>query len=96
MMTLKPSSFPWRWKLYPDDLQKAFSKNFTGILTHPSTRIELRGCKQTKGESFRKYYRCFGELWAQVHDITEREVIEDFSSGILAKWQFQDFYKENP
>jgi hypothetical protein len=35
-------------------------------------------------------------LRAQVHDITEREVIEAFSYGILAKWQFQDFYKENP
>jgi hypothetical protein len=34
-------------------------------------------------------------LCAQVHDITERE-IEAFSYGILAKWQFHDFYKENP
>jgi hypothetical protein len=23
-------------------------------------------------------------------------VIEAFSHGIMAKWQFQDFYKENP
>jgi hypothetical protein len=34
-------------------------------------------------------------LRAQVHDITEREVIEAFSCGILAKWQFHDFGKEN-
>jgi hypothetical protein len=31
-----------------------------------------------------------------VHDITEQEVIEAFSHGIMAKWQFQDFCKENP
>jgi hypothetical protein len=34
-------------------------------------------------------------LRAQVHDITEREVIEAFSHGIMAKRQFQDFCKEN-
>jgi hypothetical protein len=44
----------------------------------------------------RDYYRHFGELRAQVYDITEREVIEAFSHEIMAKWQFQDFYKENP
>jgi hypothetical protein len=49
-----------------------------------------------KGERLRDYYRRFGELCAQVHDITEREVIDAFSHGIMAKWQFQDFCKENP
>jgi hypothetical protein len=58
--------------------------------------VELKGLKQKGGESLRDYYRWFGELRAQVHDITEREVIEAFSYRILAKWQFQDFYKENP
>jgi hypothetical protein len=77
-------------------LQKAFYKNFAGIITHPITHAELKGLKQKRGESLRDYYRCFGELRAQVHDITEREVIEAFSHGIMAKWQFQDFYKENP
>jgi hypothetical protein len=38
----------------------------------------------------------FWRISAQVHDITEQEVIEDFSHGIMAKWQFQDFCKENP
>jgi hypothetical protein len=38
----------------------------------------------------------FGELRAQIHDIIEQEVIEAFSYGILAKWQFHDFCKENP
>jgi hypothetical protein len=51
---------------------------------------------QKGGESLRNYYRWFGELRAQVHNITEREVIEGFSFGILAKGQFQDFCKENP
>jgi hypothetical protein len=52
--------------------------------------------KQKGEESFRSYYRRFGELRAQVHDVTEREVIESFSNGILAKYQFRDFCKENP
>ena len=66
-----------------------------GIITHPITRTELKGLKQKRGESLRDYYRWFGELRAQVHDITEREVIEAFSHGIMARWQFQDFCKEN-
>jgi hypothetical protein len=77
-------------------LQRAFCENFTCIITHPITHTELKGLKQKGGESLKDYYRCFGELRAQVHDITEREVIEAFSQGIMAKWQFQDFCKENP
>jgi hypothetical protein len=71
-------------------------KNFVGIITHPITHAELKELKQKGGESLRDYYRCFGELRAKVHDINEREVIEAFSHGIMAKWQLQDFCKENP
>jgi hypothetical protein len=47
-------------------------KIFTGIITHPITHAELKGLKQKGGESLRDYYRRrFGELRAQVHDITE-------------------------
>ena len=67
-----------------------------GIITHPITHAELKGLKQKGGESLRDYYRRFGELRAQVHDITEREVIEAFSHRIMARWQFQDFCKEDP
>jgi hypothetical protein len=52
-------------------LQRAFYKNFEGIITHPITHAELKGLKQKGGESLRDYYRCFGELRAQVHDITK-------------------------
>ena len=76
-------------------MQRAFCENFAGIITHPITHVELKGLKQKGGESLRNYYRRFGELRAQVHDITEREVIEAFSHGIIARWQFQDFCKEN-
>jgi hypothetical protein len=69
-------------------LQRAFYDNFAGIITHPITHAELKGLKQKGVESLRDYYRWFGELRAQVHDITEREVIEAFSYWILAKWQF--------
>ena len=78
------------------DLQRAFCENFAGIITHPITHAELKGLEQKGGESLRDYYRRFGKLRAQVHDITEREVIEAFSHEIMARWQFQDFYKENP
>ena len=52
------------------------------------THVELKGLKQKGGESLRDYYQRFGELRAQVHDITEQEVIEAFSNGIMARWQF--------
>jgi hypothetical protein len=77
-------------------LQRAFCENFAGIITHPITHVELKWLKQKGGESLRDYYRHFGKLCAQVHDITEREVIKAFSHRIMAKWQFQDFCKENP
>jgi hypothetical protein len=79
-----------------EDLQRAFYENFTGINTHPITHVELKGLKQKGGQSLRHYYRRFGELRAQVHDITEQEAIEAFSHRIMTKWQFQDFCKENP
>jgi hypothetical protein len=68
-----------------EDLQGAFYDNFAGIITHPITQAELKGLKQKGGKSLRNYYRRFSELRAQVHNITEREVIEAFSYGILAK-----------
>jgi hypothetical protein len=69
-------------------LQRAFCENFACIITHPITHAELKGLKQKGGESLIDYYRHFGELRAQVNDITEREVIKAFSHGIMAKWQF--------
>jgi hypothetical protein len=93
-MALENMPLQWFDKLNPgsikgwEDLQRAFYENFTGIITHPITHAELKGLKQKGGESLRDYYRHFGELHAQVQDITEREVIEAFSHGILAKWQF--------
>jgi hypothetical protein len=77
-------------------LQRAFCENFACIITHSITHAKLKGLKQNGDESLIDYYRCFGELRAQVHDITDRKVIEAFSHRIIAKWQFQDFCKENP
>jgi hypothetical protein len=71
-----------------EDLQRAFYENFAGIITHPITHVELKGLKQKGGKSLRDYYRHFGELCAELHDITEREVIKAFSHGIMAKWLF--------
>jgi hypothetical protein len=90
-MALEATPLQWFDKLNPgstrgwEDLQKAFCENFVGIIMHPITYVELKGLKQKGGESLRDYYCHFGELWAQVHDITEREVIEAFSHGIMAK-----------
>jgi len=70
----------------PHKLQRKFCENFYGVLTHPSTRIELRTCKQKLDETFQEYYCRFAELRAQVYGITEREVIEHFSNGIKYKW----------
>jgi hypothetical protein len=86
-MALEAMPLQWFDKLNPgsirgrEDLQRAFCDNFIGIITHPITHAELKGLKQKGGKSLRNYYRRFGELRAQVHDITEREVIEAFSYG---------------
>jgi hypothetical protein len=91
-MTLENMPLQWFDKLNPgsikgwEDLQRAFYKNFVGIITHLITHAELKGLKQKGGESLRDYYRRFSELRVQVYDITEREVIEAFSHRIMAKW----------
>lgn len=99
---LEVMPFQWFDKLRPGSIRgrkvcrEPFCENFASIITHPINQAELKGLKQKSGESLRKLYRWFGELRAQVHDITKKEVIEAFSYGILTKWQFHDFYKENP
>src|ERR671937_671149 len=60
------------------------------------TPAELKSLRQHRGESFGDFYKRFGEMSAQVHDITDREVIEAFGNEIFSKWQFKDFYGENP
>ena len=88
---LRPNSFD-TW----EQLQRKFYENFCGILTHPSTRIALKTCKQKADETFQEYYHCFVELQAQVYDIINREVIEHFSNGIKYKWQFEKLCDDNP
>jgi hypothetical protein len=39
-----------------EDLQRAFYENFTGIITHRITHVELKRLKQKGGESLRDYY----------------------------------------
>jgi hypothetical protein len=90
-MALETMPLQWFDKLNPrsirgwEDLQRVLCENFIGIITHPITHAELKGLKQKGGKSLKDYYRCFGELRAQVHDITEREVIKTFPHGIMAK-----------
>ena len=76
-MALETMPLQWFDKLNPgsirnwEDLQRAFFENFAGIITHLITHAELKGLKQKGGKSLRNYYRRFGELCAQVHDITK-------------------------
>ena len=65
------------------------------MLTHLSTQIELKTCKQKLDETFQEYYHYFAELRAQVYDIIDREVIEHFSNGIKYKWQFEKLCDDN-
>lgn len=101
-MVLEAMPLQWFDKLKPrsirywEDLQAAFCNNFAGIITHPMIAAELKGVKQRGGESLWDYYRRFGEFRAQLHDITDREVIEAFAEGIFTNWQFKDYYSENP
>jgi hypothetical protein len=57
-MALETMPLAWFDKLRPnsidtwEQLQRKFYENFYGILTHPSTWIELRTCKQKPDETF--------------------------------------------
>jgi hypothetical protein len=98
-MALETMPLQWFDKLSPgsirgwEDLQRAFCENFACIITHPITHAELKGLMRKGGKSLRDYYRRFGELRAQVHGITEREVIEAFSHGIMPSGNFRTFAK---
>jgi hypothetical protein len=74
-------------------LQRTFYENFAGIITHSITHAELKGLKQKGVKSLRDYYCRFGELRAQIHDITEQEVIEAFSNGSWPSGSFKTFAK---
>jgi len=99
-MTSKYYIFPWHSTLClspglidyepaPLILRDSFTANSVkifAVLTHPSTRNELRTYKQKLDESFQQYYHRFAEIRAQVFDITDREVIDHFANGIKYKW----------
>jgi len=63
-----------------------FAENFAGVLTRPSTPNKLRNCKQKPNESLREYYRCFSEKRSTISDVSDYDVIEFFSDGILERW----------
>jgi hypothetical protein len=94
-MALEAMPLQWFDKLpigsirYWSDLQKQFCSHFAGIIIHPMTVAELQGITQKPRESLREYYRRFGEARAQVHEITDREVIDIFSNEIIARWQYK-------
>ena len=77
-------------------LYRKFYEIFCSVLTHPSTRNELRTCKQKPDETFQQYYHRFAEIRAQVFDITDREVIDHFTNRIKYKWHFEKFCNNNP
>jgi hypothetical protein len=94
-MALEAMPLQWFDKLpagsirYWSDLQKQFCSHFAGIIIHPMTATELQGITQKPRESLREYYRRFDEARAQVHEITDREVIDIFSNEIIARWQYK-------
>lgn len=73
-----------------EDLKALFVENFAGVLTRLSNRNELRNCK-LPNESLREYYRRFSEKRSTVSDVSDYDMIEFFSDGILERWQYQDF-----
>ena len=91
-MAFETVPLTWFDKLRPnsidtwEQLQRKFYEKLCGVLTHPSTRIELRMCKQKPDETFQEYYGRLTELRAQVYDITYKGVIGHFSNGIKYKW----------
>ena len=76
-----------------EDLQRVFYGNFTGIITHPITHIELKGLKQKGGESLRNHY-IPNHLRAQVHDVTQQDVIEAFSHELWLGGNFKTSAKK--
>lgn len=69
-MALEAIPLQWFDKLKPrsirswNDLQRAFCKNFSGIIAHPVTQGEWKSLMQKRGESLRDYSKQFRELRA--------------------------------
>jgi hypothetical protein len=79
-----------------DQLKEQFTSNFAGAMGHSGTRMDLAMVKQEKGETLRKYMRCFFDKRATVVDVSDKEVIDLFQDGLYHRRNFEDFGRRRP
>ena len=64
-----------------EDLKKLFIDNFQGSIHRPTTRHDLRLCKQERGEALRSYIKRFFDTRATIANIADDDEIDYFHNS---------------
>ena len=90
-MALEPAHLTWLEGLKRDtihsweDLKALFIDNFQGSIHRPTTRHDLRLCKQERGEALRSYIKRFFDTRATITNIADNDVIDCFHNGLATQ-----------
>jgi len=79
-----------------EDLKKLFIDNFQGSIHRPTTRHDLRLCKQERGEALRSYIKWFFDTRATIVNIADNDVIDCFHNGLTTQQLYRNFGRNQP
>ena len=65
-----------------EEFKDAFVKNFLGTYSRPGTLIELKACKQRRGESLRSFIARWTLLRSSIGVVSEDRAVEAFQRGV--------------
>ena len=65
-----------------EEFKEAFVKNFLGTYSRPGRLVELKACKQRRGESLRAFIARWTLLRNSIGVVSEERAIEAFQRGV--------------
>ena len=65
-----------------EEFKDAFVKNFLGTYSRPGTLIELKACKQRRGESLHTFIARWTLLRSSIGVVSEDRAVEAFERGV--------------
>ena len=74
-----------------EDLKKLFIDNFQGSIHRPTTRHDLRLCKQERAKALRSYIKRFFDTCATIANIADDDVNDCFHNGLATQQLYRDF-----
>ena len=96
-MALESAPLTWHESLRHDsihsweDLKKLFIDNFQGSIHRPTTRHDLRLCKQERAKALRSYIKRFFDTCATIANIADDDGNDCFHNGLATQQLYRDF-----